>query len=262
MKKLIMILVATSIILPIILLILFSMFSYYRFPLLFPKNLTFSFWRSSVLHNPLFFSSLRNSIIIGVCNGLCSTFFGIMTARALVSYEFKGKCLIKRLVTVPLFIPAIALFLGLHIVLLRLRLVNSLCGIVIAHVIISLPYAINIFISFFRGISPDMEAVATTLGCGDVKIFKRIILPLIMPGIYLSFSLSFLISFSEYFSSFLMGGGRVITFATLMYPYLSNNDIGNGSVLGIVFIGINALVFFITESFSRKKLKIESYLFE
>jgi ABC-type Fe3+ transport system permease subunit len=47
-----------------------------------------------------------------------------------------------------------------------------------------------------------MEDAASTLGCGTLRRFRRVLLPLLMPGIALSFSISFLISASEYFPPF------------------------------------------------------------
>ncbi len=262
MKKIFLVLIAITITLPIVFILLLSLFSYYRFPLLFPKDFTTEFWKTALLKNPMFIPSLLNSLILAICNGFLSTLVGIMTARALVRHNFKGKSFIKTIYTIPLFIPSIALFLGVHTVMIRLRLINSYIGIILAHMIISIPYAVSIFIPFFQGISLDIEDAAKVLGCRTIGLYKRIIIPLIVPGIFLSFSISFLISFTEYFSTFIIGGGRVVTLATLMYPYINNFDLGNGATLGVIFIGTNLLVFFIAEYISRKKLKTDSYLFE
>lgn len=146
--------------------------------------------------------------------------------------------------------------------MIRLGLINSYLGVVVAHMIVSIPYATSIFISFFRGIDPEIEDTARILGCSQTGIYIRILLPLLSPAICFSFSISFLISFSEYFSTFLIGGGKIMTLATMFYPYVHNGDIGNGAVLAIVFILINILVFFLADLLSRKKIKIDDYLFE
>ena len=58
-----------------------------------------------------------------------------------------------------------------------------------------------------------------------------------------------------------IGGGKIITLAGLMYPFVNNADIGSGAVLGVLFIVINIIVFFIAERISKKKIKVENYLF-
>jgi putative spermidine/putrescine transport system permease protein len=262
MRKFVLIFAASVIILPVFMVLLLSFFSYYRFPMLFPGNFTLDFWVNTVINNRGFHHIIFDSMIIGIFNGLFSTFIGIMTGRALVRYKFFGRRILKSIFSLPLFIPAIAFFTGVHLVMIKFHLINSMAGVIISHMLVSIPYAASIFITFFQGINPDMENVARTLGCSKMVIYTKILLPLLSPGIYLSFSIGFLISFSEYFSTFLIGGGKVITLATMMYPYINNGDLGNGSVLGVVFVTVNILVFFIADYLSHKNLKIESYLFE
>jgi len=261
MKKTLLILLSISIIFPVFLVLLLSFFSYYKYPMIFPANFTVQFWSTTVLSGN-FFKVLLDSIIVGVFNGVFATLIGMMTGRAIVRHKFVGKNFLKIIFSLPLFIPAIALFVGVHLMMIKFRLINSFTGVILAHMIISIPYSTSIFITFFQGINPDMERAARTLGSSSRRVFTKILLPLLAPGIYLSFSICFLISFSEYFSTFLIGGGKVITVATMMYPYINNGDMGNGSVLGVVFVTVNILVFFIADYLSRKNTKVENYLFQ
>lgn len=262
MKRLILLVVIFVFVFPILLLLLFSVFSYYRYPLMFPHKFTLEFWENTLLGNYLFYAGILNSIVVGILNGVSATTVGIMTARALVKYKFPGRGIIKVIFSLPLFIPSIALFMGVHLMMIKFHLINSCMGVVLGHMLISIPYTVSIFISFFQGIGPDMENVARTMGCSKIKLFSKILIPLLAPGIYLSFSISFLISFSEYFSTFLIGGGKVLTLSTMLYPYISNGDTGSSAVLGIIFILINALMFLFADYLSRKKIKITNYLFE
>lgn len=262
MKKLVLIIISFIIAFPIFLIVLLSFFSNYRYPLLLPNHFTSLFWINSIFKNSIFIESILSSLILGLLSSFGSTVVGIMTARALVRYDFKGMRLISTLFSLPLFIPSIALFIGIHLMMIKYGLVNTYTGVIIGHIIISIPYSISIFMAFFGGINVDMEETALTLGCKRLTLYRKIIMPLIMPGIYLSLAICFLISFSEYFSTFLIGGGRVITLSMIMYPYLNNGDLGNSSVLGVVFMTINILVFMGAEMLARKKLKIENYLFE
>lgn len=262
MKKLILLLTVIIILFPMTLVLLLSIFSYYRYPLLFPDKFTLGLWKNIIMGNSQFYISVLNSIVIGTLNGILATLVGVMTARALVKYKFFGDRFIKIFFSLPLFIPSIALFMGVHLMMIKLHLINSITGVVLAHMLVSVPYATNIFISFFKGINPDMENVARTMGCSQIRIYLKILLPLLAPGIYLSFSIGFLISFSEYFSTFLIGGGKVRTLSSMLYPYISNGDTGNAAVLGVIFILVNISVFFIADFLSHKKNKIESYLFE
>jgi len=262
MKKILLLLISFIILFPTILVLIYSFYNNVRYPVLFPENYTLDFWNDTVFFSPRFYKSILNSIIIGFSTGILATIIGIMTARAIVRYDFFGSKFVKVIFSLPLFIPAIALFMGVHLMMIKLHLINSYPGVVLGHVLISIPYATSIFISFFNGINKDMENVAKTLGCRQPRLYMKILIPLISPGIYLAFSISFLIYFSEYFSTFLIGGGRIITLSSMMYPYISNGDRSNAATLGVVFILVNISVFFLADLLSRKKNKVESYLFD
>ncbi len=262
MKKVFLLLSAFAILFPMTLVLLSSFYTHYRYPLLFPESFTLKFWGKTIFHNPQFYTSLSSSLVVGILNGVLATLVSMLTARALVTYNFFGKRFLNVIFSLPLFIPAIALFMGVHLMMIKFQLANSMMGVVLAHMLISIPYGTNIFISLYQGINPDMENVARTLGCKEARLYFKVLLPLLAPGIYLSFSIGFLISFSEYFSTFLIGGGSVQTLAFMLYPYIANGDTGNGAALGVVFILVNILVFFIAEYLSRKINKTNTYLFE
>ena len=261
MKHLWLLALSMSIALSVLSLLLLSFFSYFPYPLLFPEHFSLEFWENNIRHNSLFYEAVLNSVMLGLSNGLFSTIIGIMAGRALERYEFIGKRVCSWIVSLPLFIPAIVLFIGVHSMMIRFALINTYLAVVMSHVLISLPYTTSIFRAFFRGIQPDMENAARTLGCRDVVLFQKILLPLLLPGILLSFSISFLISCSEYFSTFLVGGGAIVTLSMVMYPYISNGDMGNGGVIGMVFIVINMGIFYVLDYAVRKKLKEENYLY-
>ncbi len=261
MKKILLTLTCLTLLLPMAVLFVTSFTPTAAYPDLLPRSFTLRYWESILVRNALFMASLRNSILIGIFNGVLSSLIGMMTARALVSHNWPGKKWIHHLSALPLFIPAMTLFMSVHLILLRLHIVNALLGVILAHTLVTIPYTTNIFVAFFQGIPAELEHAARTLGCSKRDCFRKILLPLLLPGLWLAFAMGFLISFSEYFSTFLIGGGRVITLAGLMYPFISNYDANHGAVLGVLFIAVNFLVFFLAERMTKKRLKTIHYLF-
>lgn len=240
MKKMIAGLV---LILPILYLILLSFHSYYKFPVVIPKTFTWVYWSDIIMNNSIFYRGLITSIIIGFLTAFLSTLIGFMTGRAVV-YHLNGfNKTIAILIAIPLMIPGMIMFLGMHQILLYTPLINSIVGVVIVHTVICLPYTSNIAIAYFSGIPREFEEVSITLGGKGIVTLKKVILPLILPGVLLSMSISFLISNTEYFSTFLIGGGKVISLSMLMFPYITNADYGHTAVMGLIFIGVHSILF-------------------
>lgn len=242
--------------------LMFSLFSFYRYPLLFPRGFTLNYWTQGVIGNSAFWKALMTSCWIGILNGLFSALIGLITARALSGCTWMNQRIMTVLYSVPLMIPAMALFIGVHQIMIRTGLVNTWMGVVLAHSLVTIPYTITLFLSFFKGISTDLETVAKTLGAGTKLICFRILLPLIRPILYMAFSISFLISFSEYFSTALIGGGQIITLSSSLYPLISNGDINNASVMSLMFLLVNGSVLFLADHIARKCIGSRKYLYE
>lgn len=242
--------------------VLLSFFAYYRYPQLLPSHLTFTYWSDMILENALFKQAIGMSIIVGCLSALLSTLIGFMAGHGIVKMRWQKNSMVILAYSLPLLIPITSLFIGAHMILITLKLNNTMIGVILAHGLIAIPYATNIAISFFSGISPDMLAVARTLGASKVNRFYRVILPLLLPGIAFSLGMSFLLSMSDYFATFLIGGGKVITLSSIYYPLIGNADYGHSSVLSLIFLLVNMTVFFIVDRVTRKHMKVGDYLYE
>ena len=217
----------------------FAFFTNYTFPNVFPTNFTLSYIKNIGINSSVIFQT----ITVGVLNAIISTSLGFLVAYSVTRYNSKANKYIMNFLQIPLFFPTISMFVGVHMIMLRLNIANSLIGVIISHIFLSIPYAVNIGISFFIRIPKNYQYISELLGASKLITFRKILLPLLRPGISLSFSMTFLISTSEYFATYLIGGGRVRTIAGDIYPYVANFDLQNSALLMLIFITIN-LIFF------------------
>ncbi len=235
-----------------ILSLLFSIVVAYPFPMIIPKSYSLDYFFNLILNNNIFLESLISSIILGSLCAVISTFFGFLIGRGLVRLSFRGKTLLIGFFTIPLLFPAISLFVGIHMLMLRISLANTLVGVLFAQLFLTLPYSINIAITFWSGISKDYENISEILGASPLYTFRKILLPLLSSGIALSLSITFLVSLSEYFATFLIGGGVVVTLSGIYYPFIAGFDLQNSALISITFLLINLIVFSLSTLFINK----------
>lgn len=88
-----------------------------------------------------------------------------------------------------------------------------------------------------------LEEQAKVLGATSLQAFTKTTLPILSPVILSSLSMSYIVSFSQYFLTLLIGGGKVKTFAIVMFPYLSGGDRNMASTYSLVFLGITIIIF-------------------
>jgi putative spermidine/putrescine transport system permease protein len=124
------------------------------------------------------------------------------------------------LFTAPLLLPTIVLGLAILLVFVRIDLLATYPGLVIAHLVITLPYALRILATSLVTLPPAIEDAAASLGAPPLTVFRRVTLPMMMPGLVGAAALSFLVSFDEVVISLFVVGPQLTTFPVEMYRYV------------------------------------------
>ena len=144
---------------------------------------------------------------------------------------------------------------------LYLALVSSLIalvgGVILAHSIVALPYAMSIMCDVTRAAGRRMEEASLTCGAGRLSTLVHATLPSLAPGIASSLLMCYILSFSQYFLTLLIGGGTVRTFALVLFPYLGGGDRTIAGAYGIVFIAVTLTVFLVFELLIHKLRAVE-----
>lgn len=192
-----------------------------------------------------------SSIFISAVVGVLSVMIGTMTARALVLYDFAGKGFFYFLSMLPFLVPSTVFAMGIQVSFIRWGLSNTVTGVVVAHTICSLPYAVHLMIEGTEAVGNKLEEQARVLGAGPWKAFFKVTFPMLMPVMLASMSMSYIVSFSQYFITLLIGGGSVKTFAIVMVPYLQGGDRNIASIYSMIFLGLTLVVFAIFEGISK-----------
>lgn len=199
-----------------------------------------------------------SSIFISTVVAVLSVIIAIMTSRALVFYDFKGKHLISFFTILPFMVPMTVFAMGIQVIFIKLGLNNNIRGVILAHLICSLPYAVRLIIDGTQAVGNKLEEQARVLGASAGKAFFKVSLPVMFPVICSALSMSYIVSFSQYFLTLLIGGGNVKTFTIIMVPYLQGGDRNIACIYSAFFLGITIVVFAIFERITKRYTKESS----
>lgn len=191
--------------------------------------------------------SLVTSFKLSAVVTFLSLVASVLAGKSLGIYEFRGKRVVKLLSMAPIIVPSMAVAMGIHSVFIKLGLSNSFAGVVLVHMITTIPYGIRIFTDIFEITGERLEDQARVLGAGPFKAFIYITLPVISPGIASAGSLMFIVSFSQYFLTFLIGGGNLVTYPMMMVPYIQSGDRSMASAYSLVFVAVTLVILFAIE---------------
>src|SRR3954451_17180097 len=172
-------------------------------------------------------ASLRHIAWFTVWQATVSTVLTIAVALpgayVLACYEFRGRRVVRALVTVPFVLPTVVVgsafagLLGPGAPLSSLGLDQTVWAILIAHVFFNYAVVVRTVGGLWSHLDPRPEEAARMLGAGRIRAFRAVTLPALRPAIAAAGAVVFLFTFTSFGVILILGGGRYSTLETEIY---------------------------------------------
>ena len=133
-----------------------------------------------------------NSVITSLSTVVVATIFAVLASFVLSRLRFRLRRPIMLGVLVTQMFPLVVLLTPLYILYMKLRLLNTYAGLVIAFTSFTLPFSIWMLKGFVDTIPTELDEAAIIDGCGHFGLLWRIIVPVITPGIMATAVFAFL----------------------------------------------------------------------
>ena len=241
--KLALALCVACIAMPLSLLALWSVASRWPWPEILPEGYTLRGIEEIFSSGAVSLRVIGSSIAFSGLVALAAVVVGAMAARALVFYDFVGKELLQFGSILPIIVPTTVFAMGIHILLIRIGLSDTVLGVFLVHLISSLPYPVKLLTDSARATGKKLEEQARVLGAGPLYAYFMVSLPGMAPSVAVSLSMAYIVSFSQYFLTLIVGGGSFQSLAVIMVPFLQNGDRTIASAYSLVFLAASLAVF-------------------
>lgn len=216
------------------------------------ENLTFGeFWARAVA-DPRVVASYRLTFFTALLAAVVNVVFGVITAWVLVRYDFPGRRLVDALVDLPFALPTavsgIALttlyaqtgWVGRGFDMLGIRVAYAWPGIVMALVLVGLPFVVRTVQPALQEMEAELEEAAASLGATRWQTFRRVILPAILPSVLTGFAMAFARGVGEFGSVYFIAGN--MPYKTEIAPLLILIRLEQFDYAGATAIGVVMLV--------------------
>lgn len=245
-------LTASLIVLPLMVLLVWCFANRWAYPSLLPENFSLRGLEQVLFGYHDMGRIVGSSILISVVAAVLCVTASALAARAVVFYDFKGKRILEFLTMIPVIIPATVFGMGIHMMFIKGGLNHTITGVILTHIVVSLPYGVKIMTDITKLYGRNLEEQAMVLGANSWQSFWLVGFPKLTPGIASALSMTFIISFSQYFLTLLIGGGRVKTFSVVMVPFIQSGDKTIAANYSGLFILITFIVFLIFDKIGKK----------
>jgi multiple sugar transport system permease protein len=145
-----------------------------------------------------------NSVFVALLSSFISVFVATFAAYSIARSRSKIMFLLFMIIMIMRTIPRISVAIPLYEFFQKLGLLDSIIGLSLTHITVSLPLATFLMYSFFQDLPIELEEAAQVDGTGPVGSFFRITIPLSTPGISVAAIISFIYSYNEFLYSIIM----------------------------------------------------------
>lgn len=161
-----------------------------------------------ILFDKPFLSWIWNSLAITLATAVIGVILAATSAYAFSRWKFPGRSVGLIFLLATQMIPAAMLMVPIYILAIRLGLVGTYRGLVIAYCVTAIPFSVWILKGYYDTIPIDLEEAARIDGASQLQAFLKILLPLSTPALAIVFLFNFTTAWNDYLLARVMLGSQ------------------------------------------------------
>ena len=205
-------------------------------------------------------NAIGNSLFLAVASACICSVLGTLVVLAVRRSKGRFGKIVEGVSMLPEMLPAIVLVIGIMLfwnaIYKVIPLYNTLGIMVLAYVVLYLPYTVQYVTSAFTQINDSLLQAGRTFGGNPFYVFRRVTLPMISRGILAGWMMIFIIAFRELVTASLIAPPNVLVVSTYINREFEQGSVSLGMAMAVlcVFITTTALLIMNTVT-ERKKEK-------
>lgn len=201
--------------------------------------------------------ALRLSLVTSLLAAAASALLGVPLAWVIARMSFRGRALVRAIVTLPLVLPPVVGGAALLFALGRRGLIGeplnnatgillpfSIWGVIVANVFVAMPFLVITVEGALRNLDRRYEDAAASLGGSRWTVLRRVTLPMIGPSIVAGLVLSWARAFGEFGATITFAGnlqGRTQTLPLAVFVALER-DRDTAVALSLLMVAVSLIV--------------------
>lgn len=174
-----------------------------------------------------------NSAVIAVGSTLFSLILGLPAAYSIARFKQNKLALA---ILVARIVPGITFLIPWFMIFSRLRMVDTYTSMILAHMLVGLPFIVWVMTPFFEGLPVELEQAAMIDGASRQGAFFRVLLPLTGPGVITSSILSFVFSWNNFMFGVVLTGARTKTLPVAVFNFMAYSEINWGGLMAAAVV--------------------------
>lgn len=202
-------------------------------------------------------NAIGNSIFLAIVSACICSVLGTVVVMAARRGKGRLAKVVEGASMLPEMLPAIVLVIGIMLfwnaIYDVLPLYNTMGIMVLAYVVLYLPYTVQYVTSAFTQINDNLIQAGRTFGGDPAYVFRRITLPMIAPGILTGWMMIFIIAFRELVTASLIAPPNVLVVSTYINREFEQGSVSLGMAMAVLCVLITTAALLIMNIVTERK---------
>jgi putative spermidine/putrescine transport system permease protein len=194
----------------------FSSARFLSFP---PPSLSLR-WYREYIGNPAWMQATLVTLTVAACTVLIATPLGVSAAYAVSQSKLRIMRIVHAMLLLPLVVPIIITAVGIFFVYAKVGLIATMSGLVLANVMLGLPYVVISVVAGLQSFDMTQEMVARSLGMNRLRSFFLVTLPQIKASVITGGIFAFISAMDETIVAIFISGGQYQPLTKRMFTAL------------------------------------------
>jgi len=205
----------------------------------------------NVFQQTPFFKYTWNSVLVSFGSVGVGMLLGLPAAYGIARYRHRTLALS---ILVCRMIPGISFLVPWFILFRALGLIDTFIGLVIAHLVITVPLITWIMIGFFEEVPLELEEAGRIDGCSRLGVFLRIAVPLVRPGLVSAGILALIFAWNSFLFPLILAGVKTKTLPVVVYSFMTFDYLDLGGIYAastLITLPVLVMVLLVQRQFIR-----------
>lgn len=216
-------------------------------------NFTFAHYIELFAENVKGVSAIKNSLFLATTSASICAVLGTALVLAIRGSKSRLKKVVEAIGLLPEMLPSIVLVIGIMLfwnqIYNILPMYNTMGILVLAYVVLFLPYTVQYVTSSFTQISESLMAAGRVFGGSPFYIFRKITMPLIIKGIVTGWMMTFIIAFRELVTASLIAPPNTLVVSTYIMREFEQGSVSIGMAMAVLCVLLTTTALLILNRF-------------
>ena len=209
-------------------------------------------WYRSLAGNTNFQSGFVTSFLVAQPVGIVGAGLGLTAALALTAAGRRVRIALAALLLVPFLVPKTVLSIAQTMVLSRFGLGRGATTLILAQVIVVIPFTTAIIASVLIRLDPRLAEAARDLGANPWVCFRRITFPQIKPAVMAAYSMGVILSLADLTIGLYLAG-RTQPLSLIVASQFRRELSPDLNAMQVVVLVLTAFIVVLTEVYERRR---------